>query len=1067
MADGEIKIDTLINTQGATAQMTSLLNKISATAEKVDFLKRKMEDMKASSTPTAEYKKLQSQLSRAEAALDKLRVKEQLMSEDGHEYGKSWESIIAKESEASLQIDNINEKMSAMEGSGKAFSSKIDTAQYQNLSNQLSDAERSLQFLQQKYHEVSDESATSRWDAPLENLSKTSGIAAKSIAMIPKILKATQTEFEKFGKVAGKAFDGIKSKVKSFVSSLMEMSKGNETVNKFSNRVWGLAKRVFVFALITRAFRAMVNGIGDSFNTLTLFNSQLNATMSAFVNSMTGFRNALVSAFEPVLSIIIPMLTTLVNYLTSVVNTIGMLFASLMGKSSYTQMITLNKNYANSLDGVSKSAKKATGSVAAFDDVNVLTKQTSSETPGFQTATGLENVPIDKNISDLSKKIKAAIDTGDFASIGNMLAQKLAEMLAKIPWDAIQEKARNIGTMLARFLNGVFSNMYLADELGITLAQAINTGLNFAYSFLSQFNFLQFGTFIAESLNAAVATLNWTLLADTIDAYINGALLAVQGFLQTFSFGNFGEIVGAALYRAINGIDWNNISNVIKLGMTGINNALAGFNLTFNFTEIMASITNALNDLIDGMSFNKETGKLENVWAQNGTQVGATIQTFLSGIATLISGLNYSQLAADVATWLNNAFSQIDWDMVGEAFKNGIIGLLDMIDAFFSTLDWQGLINGIGEFFAGLDYKSIVKRILELIEKAVVGLVDLVKNNPQIALIGLMIIAGIVAGIVFGPLGVAIAALVAMLIDGFCSLLGIHSPSTVFAEFGGYIIQGLVNGLVAAWGLITAWVESIWTGIQEWFLNAYTLLTDGWNLFWQGLYDIILSVWTFIVNAVTTYFTGVQTIIQTVVAAIQTVWSIGWNAVKTVGTTIWTGITTAVTTVFNGIKDIISKVMDSVHSKWSTVWEGMKAVCKSVVNGIIGIINGMISALENAINFPVNGLNEMFGKLPESIKSTLGFDSLPTVHLDRITPLANGGVIEGGSPFLAMLGDQPSGQTNIEAPLDTILSAFRQVMSEFSNSGNTEMVLDGVTFARLIRQYTVAENARVGVSLQE
>lgn len=35
-------------------------------------------------------------------------------------------------------------------------------------------------------------------------------------------------------------------------------------------------------------------------------------------------------------------------------------------------------------------------------------------------------------------------------------------------------------------------------------------------------------------------------------------------------------------------------------------------------------------------------------------------------------------------------------------------------------------------------------------------------------------------------------------VNGFKDALGIHSPSTVFAEIGGYIVQGLANGITAA-----------------------------------------------------------------------------------------------------------------------------------------------------------------------------------------------------------------------------------------------------------------------------
>ena len=84
-----------------------------------------------------------------------------------------------------------------------------------------------------------------------------------------------------------------------------------------------------------------------------------------------------------------------------------------------------------------------------------------------------------------------------------------------------------------------------------------------------------------------------------------------------------------------------------------------------------------------------------------------------------------------------------------------------------------------------------------------------------------------------------------------------------------------------------------------------------------------------------------------------------------------------------------------------------------------------------------------------------------------IKGFATGGVFNGGSPFLGVLNDQPAGQTNVEAPLSTIVSAFRQVAAEMSGGSNATMEMDGETFARLIVPHIGAENTRIGVSLAD
>ena len=52
-------------------------------------------------------------------------------------------------------------------------------------------------------------------------------------------------------------------------------------------------------------------------------------------------------------------------------------------------------------------------------------------------------------------------------------------------------------------------------------------------------------------------------------------------------------------------------------------------------------------------------------------------------------------------------------------------------------------------------------------------------------------------------------------VDKFKTLLGIHSPSTVFAEIGGYIDQGLANGITAAVPYVTTAMQGVVNAVQE------------------------------------------------------------------------------------------------------------------------------------------------------------------------------------------------------------------------------------------------------------
>lgn len=118
-----------------------------------------------------------------------------------------------------------------------------------------------------------------------------------------------------------------------------------------------------------------------------------------------------------------------------------------------------------------------------------------------------------------------------------------------------------------------------------------------------------------------------------------------------------------------------------------------------------------------------------------------------------------------------------------------------------------------------------------------------------------------------------------------------------------------------------------------------------------------------------------------------------------------------------------------------------------------------------------NRLKEFFGKIGNWFHGLFTGNSVETFaqnHKPNIPGLAQGSVLNGGDPFLAYLNDQPRGQTNIEAPLDTMVTAFKQALSEGGYSGPTEINLEATgDMSQLIRFLNIKlsdERIRVGNS---
>ena len=218
--------------------------------------------------------------------------------------------------------------------------------------------------------------------------------------------------------------------------------------------------------------------------------------------------------------------------------------------------------------------------------------------------------------------------------------------------------------------------------------------------------------------------------------------------------------------------------------------------------------------------------------------------------------------------------------------------------------------------------------------------------------------------------------------------------------------------------------------------------------FLLDIFTAVTSAWTSISTTITTIINTIRTTIATVLSAIQSVWNTVWGAVSITASNIWNPITTTISTIINIVKNVITAALNAIRAVWVSVWTSLKTTVINIVNGIWGAIKGVINTIlggvESMANGVVNGINAMISALnglkfevpswvPAIGGNSFGFNigKVPGVKLPR---LAEGAVFRGGNPYAAIVNDQPKGQTNIEAPLNTIKQAVSEVMSSLGGN---------------------------------
>lgn len=190
---------------------------------------------------------------------------------------------------------------------------------------------------------------------------------------------------------------------------------------------------------------------------------------------------------------------------------------------------------------------------------------------------------------------------------------------------------------------------------------------------------------------------------------------------------------------------------------------------------------------------------------------------------------------------------QVLFEIVGY-LATGVLGTL---------IDWVGLlVGGVSQVFDGLltQLEGFIDLIVGFLTK------DDAKVQEGLLKIGegiYKVIEGIF-GTLIGLLGQLISNLLDFLwnagkqiIDKVKEVFGIHSPSTVFADIGKNLIDGLKNGISNAWKSFTTFINNKIDSFKKIFKNFADSVGGFFDDIWTGFTDGVSAGWSTVTGAVT------------------------------------------------------------------------------------------------------------------------------------------------------------------------------------------------------------------------
>lgn len=423
-----------------------------------------------------------------------------------------------------------------------------------------------------------------------------------------------------------------------------------------------------------------------------------------------------------------------------------------------------------------------------------------------------------------------------------------------------------------------------------------------------------------------------------------------------------------------------------------------------NFANQIKQLINEQDwDGIGNLFAQKINGIIASVdWNAMGVNLGNGINALVYILLALILGIDWTLLGTSFASGLNGIFTSVDWIALGSLLGSYFMIPWQMLLAFVNELDWiqigQSFANGLNGALNSVDTNIIGQAIFGLVQGILLMILTMAEEVDW-ALLGQKI-TGLLSAIDWGTLGKTLfgagEALLSGLFEAFRQL-----PDWVVATIG--VVAIILGGIPAIIAMVVALAIANWSKIEPYF-----------SMFIEFIKGIFVTDFGKYLGKTGDYLTAFLDRVEYAILGAKNLFS---------------GLITFLAGVFTG--------------DWSKAWEGIKdmfkgtleilaAITPGPINGIIYIFNKLVDAVEQGLNWLISGVNKISFDIPEWIPGFGGKHfglNLKPVSFGSLPYLASGAVIPPRSEFLAVLGDQKRG-TNIEAPLETIEQALRNVLRE-------------------------------------
>lgn len=954
----------------------------------------------------------------------------------------------------------------------------LKTAQkMQAQSDKMQKLASSNDVLQKEYQRTEERAeslrkAIGRINSVLSQSSMATGTAAAGASMTGSGLKQSERAVSKYGGVfnrmsnsishgAGGIGNGLKNSFgildkfgnlfsrnsNKVTQGTRSMSMGN---NAFLQSMKYLLPSLIVYQLMGRAISGLAKGLFATLNT----NEQ-------FANSLNQIKVNLMTAFYPIYTAILPAINAMMSAIAMLTGQLASFIAGLFGTtyqaakqgaSGLYQNVQAMNDTGSSATKAQKKVEKLQRSLMGFDEINRIGLQDQTPTPDdeaggespkapgvdFNKAMGNYSTPkwmkdMQSLLKDFFKPFEDAwknqgqkvIDAWKYA-LGEVvgLASAIGKSFMEVWTNGTGQKfIENILILFADVLNIIgdiakaFKDAWNEDGRGTALIQSLFDGLNRILELLHSI-----AKSFRESWNDGTGK---EIAANLLEIFTNifktiGNL--AEQFKKAWEQGGTGKKIFSDILKIVNGL-LGHLNNMTK--------ATADWAKKLDFSPLLKGIEKLLKNL-EPLTDNIGAG-LE--WLYKNVllplakfTIEDVLPVFLDALAGALKVINgVIEVLKPLFKWFWEKFLQPIGKWAGKNLIDGLQGVADVL-------------NGLGDWLAkNKDFlQSAIKMGTDLIDGLLKGIGDSLKN------IGAWLQENLVDPIV----------------NGVKSLFGIHSPSTVFAEIGSFLIQGLLNGISSLIGGVSDLIGGIWGDIKKTISDKTQEILDTSKAIWGNISNAIggavdgakkwvsdrwsdiskttSDTWDNVKKWTSDKWNDAKKSISDTADSIGTKISTKWSEVKKGTSDAWDNVKNWTSSKWNDTKTAVHSAADSIGSKVSSKWNEIKSGTSTAWENVrSSVSNAANNAKDNASNAWSN-MKDRMGGYANSIKSTAksAFDSVASWASDMGKKIGSG--LESGVNAVrrgaAAIGNGIAGV--IGSAVNGVIDGINWILNKVGANGN-------------------------------